>query len=620
MTFYNGVGDTALLSGLTLPSSGGATGVTATNFSTVQEYNANGRRVTKVNTDGSLTIEFAPNEGNVAPILFTDTGATGVTASVATTREANAVKVTSSSYTGNVTVPVDTTLPGSNVIYTQLVSTESGVAGKTTKKLVFDVYIDPAVKNNTKVGAGYDTVDFTMGYSTNDFAPGSVNVVLTKSAGGSPIVNTTKAGQIVVRWLDTSSVIDFTKPIARITMDQLPASGVFRDNVDFTFSNVNIDGVDYSDGTTFARTFTDTINTDRWDIRQKLVNGLDSTTPISGQMVAYFGSSGETGRTLELKAKDLKDPAGASPTLTNPSKVLTMDVVNAEVAGLRKVKFAVELPSNADVSGTGATAATKFTLSPEATAAGLKLSTAAGDVNAVVGRTLFVSLDWTQPTNNTITGLAKGASLGTIETKLDNSRDITHEFNFAPGSLKYSTSTAANALGSGKSLYAGYTATSSDSLSKGDWMARDMPRGEFNKVFFDTAPTNAAKVVTAADALQILKLSAYFDLDWKPGAAPVGAFAAADLDGSGKVTSADALIALRYATGIVPTPDPVKWKFYDSATTGLVVENTTLQALKTGMPVTGSNDILEITAANGQKDFFTQAILVGNLTNPALEV
>jgi hypothetical protein len=175
-------------------------------------------------------------------------------------------------------------------------------------------------------------------------------------------------------------------------------------------------------------------------------------------------------------------------------------------------------------------------------------------------------------------------------------------------------------LGSGKSLYAGYTATSSDNLSKGDWMARDMPRGEFNKVFFDTAPTNAAKVVTAADALQILKLSAYFDLDWKSGAAPVGAFAAADLDGSGKVTSADALIALRYATGIVPTPDPVKWKFYDSATTGLVVENTTLQALKTGMPVTGSNDILEITAANGQKDFFTQAILVGNLTNPALEV
>jgi hypothetical protein len=38
------------------------------------------------------------------------------------------------------------------------------------------------------------------------------------------------------------------------------------------------------------------------------------------------------------------------------------------------------------------------------------------------------------------------------------------------------------------------------------------------------------------------------------------------------------------------------------------------------MPVVNTSDILEITAANGQRDFFTQAILVGNLTNPALEI
>jgi hypothetical protein len=117
-----------------------------------------------------------------------------------------------------------------------------------------------------------------------------------------------------------------------------------------------------------------------------------------------------------------------------------------------------------------------------------------------------------------------------------------------------------------------------------------------------------------------LKLSANFDLDWKSGTPPTGAYAAADLDGSGKVNSADALIALRYATGQVPTPDPVKWQFFDSATTGLSVENTKIQALRSGMPVSNNSDILEITAANSQKDFFTQAILVGNLTNPALEV
>jgi len=616
LTFFNSAGDAALRTGL----STNTIGVSATTVSTIQEYNANGKRITKVNADGTLSIEFPAYEGAVAPVLFTDGGSTGVTASVATTREANAVRVTSSSYTGNVTAPTDTTLPSSHVIYTQLVSTESGVAGKTTKKLIFDIFVDPVVVKNTKVGTGYETVDFTLGYSTNDFSPSSVNVVLAKSVGGSPIFNATKPGEVVVRWLDTGSATDFTKPIARVTVDQLPVSTIFRDNIDFTFSSINIDGVDYSDGTVFSKTYTDTLNTDRWDIKQKLVNGLDSTTPIAGQLVGYYGSTSATGRQFELKFKDMKDPGTApgtmatTTTLTNTSKVVSMDVVNADVVGLKAVKFAIELPSNADISGTGATAGTSFTLSAAATAAGLKLSTATGAKNGVDGRTLFVTLD------GSTAGLKRGETIVTVNTKLDNARDVTHEFSFVNGSINFTNATTTNASGTGKSLYVGYTATASDAIAKGEWTAKDMPRGDFTKFFVDTAPTNASKVITAADALQILKLSANFDLDWKTGTPPTGAYAAADLDGSGKVNSADALIALRYATGQVPTPDPVKWQFFDSATTGLGVENTKIQALRPGMPVSNNSEILEITAANSQKDFFTQAILVGNLTNPALEV
>ena len=148
-----------------------------------------------------------------------------------------------------------------------------------------------------------------------------------------------------------------------------------------------------------------------------------------------------------------------------------------------------------------------------------------------------------------------------------------------------------------------------------------MPRGDFNKFFVDTAPTNSNRVITAADALQILKLSAGFDLDWRTSgsAIPIGAFAAADMDGSGKVTSNDALIALRYATGIMPSSDPVKWRFYDGATNNLSVEKTQLQPLKTGMVVNNTSEVVEITPTVNA-DFFTRAILVGNLTNPALEV
>jgi hypothetical protein len=248
------------------------------------------------------------------------------------------------------------------------------------------------------------------------------------------------------------------------------------------------------------------------------------------------------------------------------------------------------------------------------------LASGTGVVNGVVGRTLFVTLD-----GGNVTGLARGATIGSLTTDLSNARDVTHEFGFVNGSISY-TNANTSGTGTGKSIYVGYTATANDNsvlgLSKGDWIAKDMPRGEFSKFLIDTAPTNASKVITAADALQILKLSAGFDLDWRTAGAttPTGAFTAADLDGSGKVTSNDALIALRYATGIVPPIDPVKWKFYDSATADLSVENTLLQGLQGDMTVVNTSDILEITASNGQKDFFTQAILVGNLTNPALEV
>jgi hypothetical protein len=610
VTFHNAAGDAQTMSGLTLPGTGAAAGVTATSFSTIQEYNANGIRTTKVNSDGTLTIEFAAYEGNVDPVVFTG-GTTGVAASVATTREANSVLATTSAYSGSAT-NVGSGAAASNVIYTQLVSTDSGTASKASKKVVFDVFVDQAaLSRSSQIGTGYESVDFTLGYSTTEFSPATLNVELTPSNGGSPIFNASKAGEIVVRWLDTQSITNFTKPIARVTLNQVQSGGSFKDAVDLSLSNVSIDGVDFTDGTTYARSFVDTLSTDRWDVKQKLVNGLDGTTPIGGQMVGFYGAPSVTGRQLELKFNAMKDSGGANPTLS-ASKQVVLDVVNTDFAGVRTIKFAIELPSNA--------ATTTFALSAAATAAGLKLATGAGVVNGVVGRTLFVTLD-----GGNATGLARGATIGSLTTDLSNARDVTHEFGFVNGSISY-TNANTSGTGAGKSIYVGYTATANDNsvlgLSKGDWIAKDMPRGEFNKFLIDTAPTNASRAITAADALQILKLSAGYDLDWRTAgsATPIGAFAAADMDGSGKVTSNDALIALRYATGIIPATDPVKWRFYDSATAELSVERTQLQALKTGMTVVNTSDILEITATNGQKDFFTQAILVGNLTNPALEV
>jgi hypothetical protein len=448
VTFNNAAGDVALMSGLTIPSGSTAAGVIATSFSTIQEYNANGIRTTKVNSDGSLTIEFASYEGNVDPVLFA-ANATGVTASVATIREANAVASTTSGYTGS-TSTGSNTAAASNVVYTQLVSTESGTASKTSKKVVFDVFVDQAaLSRSSQIGTGYENVDFTLGYSTTEFSSSTLNVELTPSNGGSPIFNTSRAGEIVVRWLDTQSITNFTKPIARVTLNQLQSSGNFKSAVDLSFSNVSIDGVDFTDGTTYARSFVDTLNTDRWDIKQKLVNGLDSTTPIGGQMVGFYGTPSTTGSQLALKFNAMKDSGGVNPTLSN-SKQVALDIVNTDFTGVRTIKFAIELPSNA--------ASTTFALSSAATAAGLKLASGTGVVNGVVGRTLFVTLDSSSPNTP---GLARGLTIGSLTTDLSSARDVTHEFGFVNGSISY-TNANTSGTGTGKSIYVGYTATAND--------------------------------------------------------------------------------------------------------------------------------------------------------------
>lgn len=600
VTFNNAARDATTMTAL-VP----AIGVTATAFTTVREFDANGLRATKVNSDGTLSIEFSPSEGNVAPVIFAD-AASGVTASVATAREAFALKLSSSSYTGVTAAPTDGSVSASNVLYAELVSTESAYGRSATKKLVFDVFIDPTAK--AKVGDSYDSIGFTLNYSQTDFLASSARIEMGTSATGSSTFNTGTPGQIIVRALESVAITDFSKRVARITIDQQPSAGAYKESLDLTFSSVDIDGVDYTSGITNTRTFVDTINTDRWDIKQKLVNGLDGTTAIGGQLVGYYGSPTVSNAQLVLQYSAFKDQGAATTTLTNLNKTLGIEVIS-NTAAVKTAKFSIELPSDA--------LNFKFELSAQSIAAGLKLASGSGVVQGAQGRSYVVQLD-----GGNVAGLAKGATIGTLSVDLINGKDKTHEFMFSPGvnSLNGAAVTSQN-------LYFGYTstATADDSLTglkKGEWLAKDMPKGDFSKFFVDTAPTLASKVITAADALQILKLSAGFPLEWKgAGTTPDGAFTAADLDGSGKVTSADALIALKYATGIIPSSDPVKWKFYDSTTANLSVESSKIAAaLKAGMVVGTTADVLEITNANNYKDYFVQAILVGNVTNPALEL
>ncbi len=531
------------------------------------------------------------------------------TASVATTAEAHAQKFTSSSYTG--AVVANGGAASSNAMYAELVSV--GKASASSKQLVFDVFLDPSLKSKAAIGTGYESVGFTLNYPITDITSTTVKVDMATSKS-SPITNLNTPGKIVARWFDSVSATDFTKPIARVTVDQIGSFGVFKDKLDLTFSSVDVDGLDLTDGTTFTRTIDESLRPDRWDVKQKLVYGLDHVTPVGGELVGYYGNPTVVSPVLSIKYASFKDQAAAgvvggavTTTLTNPNKTLGLDIVSG-VAGVKSADFVIELPSDV-INPT-------FTLSPAAVAAGLTLTPASASVvQGLVGHYYNVKLSTTN-----LAGLAKDATIGTLSMDLIKGKDKTFEFLLGDSSTLNSNKVVT------QGAYFGYTSTeettlnATTGLAKGEWMAKDMPKGTFNKFFVDTAPSMANKVISAADALQILKLSAGYGLDWKPGVIPDAAFAAADVDGSGKITAADALIALKYASGVIPATDPVVRKFYDSLTANLTIETTALNAsLKKDMLIAGGADV-EIGIANANKDYFVEAILVGNVTNPALEI
>ena len=210
-------------------------------------------------------------------------------------------------------------------------------------------------------------------------------------------------------------------------------------------------------------------------------------------------------------------------------------------------------------------------------------------------------------------GLSVGSSLGLLALPVTNASDKSLEVSFAPGSVSINDQSAA-----GSAIYFGQTQSkvSSSTTDRGNWTAPDMPEGTFFKEFLPTAQTNAARVVTAADALQILKMSAGSNLDWL-GSPTNASLVAADTDGNGKITAQDALVALRYSNGTIPTTgDPMQWTFIDGATTGLSLSNARPAAsMNEEMPIDASVGTVRINADNNSS-YWVKALLVGNLTSP----
>ena len=454
-----------------------------------------------------------------------------------------------------------------DVLYGQL--RDVGKVG-ANREMTVDLFVDPALIADGNLQSLSYTLDF-----------GSQNLTLqsythTDPVSGYELVDTTTAGKVTGAWFQPGALTDFTKPIATMNF-QNTGSG----NTDPTlkFTAVDIDGTDFTDGTTYAAEFSTSMLANLVDVGDQLLNGVDNTTKAAGELIAVEASTGSAltptpASGLYLDLKDWSNTASAA----SPNVQFDMNLKTATTTNV--IKFKIKLPASAD------TAATTFTLDPALN--GWTLTK-----NVVEGRSLVVEGTGTQ--------LATGSTLGTVSSTVTNAHGKAQLFELAD----VQTDTDA-AFESGRDLYVATATTNAE----GKWSVNDLPVGIMSR-YYEGAATKAANAVTAVDALHALQISAGQVPSWSGLAASTdGMIKAADYDGSGKVTAADALAILQASVAL--TPDArTDWFFFDSLTTGVLANdvNKNIKALQANVAISTDN----LSMGLGDK-----VVLVGDLTDPAI--
>lgn len=587
---------------LTIDDNFDDTGVKFDAIRVTQPWNPDGQRKTTV-SGNELTIQFNPKEGDQAPITFDPGASATVTASVILDHEAWSFGATATGYEGGTNTQVNTggQTVASNALYLEL-DEVTGALGNYN--VLARVLLDPAYKN--ALGGLAESVSFELAYSGSAI-PGEPTV--TAANGESSVM--AEQGNIKVSWInDGVGLTDFSEEIATIEFQALPS--LLASN-QFTFTNVNINGYEMTDGQAlgsdstsslyYTSAFDDYLNTERFEVTDTLTNALDLATGIGGQLIGYYANPTVNNAQLTLSFVKLMDVDETDASLATEDKMIVIDVLNG-VNGATGATLKIELPSNAENA--------TFARSDRATELGMTSVS-----HTQNGRTLEIEL------TGATGGASIGDSLGQVSLNLLGAFDKTHEFVVSPGAT-VTTASGTQTANLTKGLYFGYTETSSEDLTRGEWTASDIPKGSFSHFAVGTSPTQSDTVINAADALNILKLSTGYLLDWQYPAdgsdppantvVPIGAYVGADLDYSGKVNAADALMALKFATGTWAGDDPVHWEFIDGNTSGLSITNAYPSILKKGLSISGD------TAISDTPEFTISAVLVGNLTLPSDDV
>jgi hypothetical protein len=483
--------------------------------------------------------------------------------------------VTSTGYTGAVAVSSGDKV-AADVLFAQIRDVaDSGVANR---QFTVDVFIDPY-----RVTDGdFSAVSYNIAWSANLTID---SLTQQDATGGYKLEDIDIAGDSAdVRWFKPNAVTDFSAPIATLVFTDTNGST----DPTFTFTSVDIDGTDFTDDSTYTTSFTDTLDADLWDLGDTLVNGNDSTTAAADQLVIVEGAAGGSATApaptsgLYLKLDSYDQDAGTDA----PDVDYTLGVYSSTATNT--VSFEIDLPALADTSVDPDTLVNNTTFTLDSALTDWTVTSA-----EVQGRTLVVEASG-------ITNLAVGDSIGQISTTITNGFDTTQYFDMV------NVQTDADAANeNGRGLYVAATRTDAD----GEWSVDDMPTGIMTRSYVGTADAGA-NAVTALDAYYALQMSAGLQPNWWGGSFSEGQALAADFDGSGKITAADALAILQYSVGTIPTPDPVQWVFFDTETSGITNANNVDQ-----IAALASNTA--VTATNTSLGLGDEVILVGDLSDPS---
>ena len=525
-----------------------------------------------------------------------------------------AVSVSYASSTSTTTATKQTHGP----VYAELSSVSAG-----SNIATYNLFIDPTYITAPSL----TSVGMTINVPT---LQATIKSILAGPGGTISQVNDTNAagGVITYQWLSNLGVTDYTKPIAQL---QLTLSTGSVNAVNATMTNLSVNSTNYKDPVqNIPMLQASDFNSQAYSLTGHFYQQYNPATltglpfgnttagapynrsftqvPIPAQDFSYT-ISGYGSSNLIFSVQNNKLTA---PTPANPSAVVNLDLIAQNMSTTAsKMPFAVTLDVPSNSSNVFFTAGTGVTLTSS---------------TATVGHTLTLTGTYTAPTGKGVVATTTPI-LGTLQATLSNEFNNGSQFSMDTVSIN-------GVAGTGQSLYFGM----GESDATGAYSINNVPAGLLTVTPINNVAAINPRNITVNDALAVLSIAAGKGIQSGLGE-PLGSasnllpsdFIAADFNGDGQVTAADALSILNYIVAVVKvnltpsftyfpaTSDSTLFTYMPAgvpANTPPSSESVTAVVLPANTPImTDKNGTTVLSTGDGTKIIDIIGVLPGDVVN-----